>query len=627
MVFKSSIQLAFGRLCLAQMKNCVVVFLLQLFVFENVCAASIRLVRNGKPNSVVLLQPGFTKAEAWAARDLTNVLWQITSQNFELLTDRTQAPERAIIVGNGPLAAKLFPDIDFEALGPEEIILRSRKDILLLAGGRPRGTIYAVSRFLNDQCGVRWWAPWAIDIPKNPKLKFKSVNIRETPAFESRDMDWPHAASPDWAVHNYVNSRSANLEEEKGGAPRYNGFVHTFYQLVPPDKYYRSHPEWYSLVNGERISMHGQLCLSNPELKLFVVEQVKLRLKQTPNAGIVSVSQNDCFGNCQCDACNAIDEAEGSPSGSLIHFVNEIAQGIEKEFPNAAIETLAYQYSRKAPKTVMPRANVIVRLCSIECNFAVPLSHPSNAAFARDLSEWSKICKRLYIWDYTINFENYIQPFPNWYSLGPNLRFFQKNKVRGVFAEGDGQSNGAEMAELRAWVLARLMWNPQRNDRAFISEFLRGYYGKAAAPSIDRYFKLMHASTKNSYLSCFTATDVPFLDFSILEKAERLWQKAEQAAKGDPDKLWRVRMGHMPVQYVWLKRWSQFCAQYGEDEVIRCVKKSRNRLAMDWFDLATGPGPAGWSKITHLDYLGLSPEDFIRQIQKSEESQNQDGTK
>lgn len=52
-------------------------------------------------------------------------------------------------------------------------------------------------------------------------------------------------------------------------------------------------------------------------------------------------------------------------------------------FGPKAIDTLAYQYTRPAPKKTVPRSNVIIRLCSIECNFALPFSDPSNAPFQK----------------------------------------------------------------------------------------------------------------------------------------------------------------------------------------------------------------------------------------------------
>ena len=310
---------------------------------------------------------------------------------------------------------------------------------------------------------------------------------------------------PAWMARNGVNGGLNNpIPDELGGSVNYKGFVHTFYKLVPPEKYFATHPEWFSLINGKRTDDRAQLCLSNPELRDFVVSRVKDWLRKTPDAGIISVSQNDCHGACQCSNCAAIDNAQGSPSGSMIAFVNYVAEKIAPEFPNVAVDTLAYQYTRKPPATLRPRTNVIVRLCSIECNFRAPLDHPSNAAFLADLQDWSKICHRLYVWDYVTDFSNYLLPHPNWFTLGPNLRVFQQYGVKGVFEEGAYEGYGAEMGELRAWLLAQLLWNPQQNDRALIQEFLDGYYGTAAARPIRRYLDLMHSASKGFYLACYT---------------------------------------------------------------------------------------------------------------------------
>src|SRR5207253_1484283 len=201
-----------------------------------------------------------------------------------------------------------------------------------------------------------------------------------------------------------------------------------------------------------------QLCLTNPKLRDFMVTRVKEWLRESPDAQIISVTQNDWAGWCECDDCKARDETEESHSGTMLAFVNYIAEKIEPEFPNVAVDTFAYQYTRKPPKTLRPRPNVIVRLCSIECNFREPLDHPSNAAFAEDIKKWAQICQRLYIWDYVTDFKNYILPRPNWFTLGPNIRFFATNQVRGVFEEGAYGGYGGEMSELRAWVLAQLLW-------------------------------------------------------------------------------------------------------------------------------------------------------------------------
>jgi hypothetical protein len=447
-------------------------------------------------------------------------------------------------------------------------------------------------------------------MPQTPELTVPDLTLDETPAFEARDPYWYPAFNPAWAARNGSNSQSAHLEAKHGGGILYKGFVHTFYPLVPPEKYASVHPEWYSLVKGKRTFENAQLCTTNPLLRDFLVERIREWIKESPDASILSLSQNDCFNPCECPECRAIDDREGSHSGSMLALVNYVAERIGKEFPEVAIDTLAYQYTRKAPKTIKPLPNVIVRLCSIECNFAAPLEDPSNKAFADDIRDWNRLCQRLSIWDYTTNFAHYVQPHPNWFVLGANLRFFHAHGARGVFEQGAYQSSGSEMSELRAWVLAQLLWNPNQDDRKLIREFLDGYYGKAAPPIWD-YMNLLSEKAKGYYMTCYSSPSAPFLDFPTLSRAEQLWQQAEAAVKSDPDMLWRVRQAHLPVRYVFLTRWSQLrrdCLHAGAKWPLPA---SRKAVADAWLATATGPGPAGWTPMTHLNEGGVTPQAFV----------------
>jgi hypothetical protein len=505
----------------------------------------------------------------------------------------------------------LFPGVDFAALGAEELIIQAKGDYLLLAGGRPRGTLYAVSRFLQDQCQVRWWTPWASRVPQNPDLRVGGLNLRAKPAFEYREPFWyPAMNNPEWAVRNRANGQSSNIPQDLGGCIRYKGFVHTFFPLVPPEKYFAEHPEWYSLIKTNRTHHQAQLCLTNPKLRDLVVERVKQWLRESPEAGILSVSQNDWHGPCECADCKALDDAEGSHAGSLLAFVNYVAEKIEPEFPHVAIDTLAYQYTRKPPKAATPRPNVIVRLCSIECNFREPLDQAVNASFAADIQGWAKRCQRLYIWDYTTDFAHYVQPHPNWFTLGANLRFFQANNVRGVFEQGAYQSHGSEMAELRAWVLAQLLWDPRQDDRALIKEFVEAYYGPAAPP-VQQYLELMREASQGHNLTCYSGTDAPFLKFAKLAQAERLWQRAEAAAAGQAECLARVRLAHLPVRYVWLSRWSQLRKQCADAAAEWPLPASRKAVADEWAAVAAGQPNAPWTKVTLLNEGGLTPAQFL----------------
>src|SRR5882672_4329897 len=211
-------------------------------------------------------------------------------------------------------------------------------------------------------------------------LEVSELDVREKLVFEYRAPFWFAGFEPAWKVHNCVNDSFSEIPRDLGGCIKYKGHAHTSYPLVPPEKHFAEHPEWYSLIKGKSTSDHAQLCLTNPRLRDFMVGRVKEWLRESPDAEIVSVTQNDwqgwcecpdckaghshhpCQSFCECPDCKAVDDAEGSHSGTMLAFVNYIAEKIEPGFPNVAVDTFAYQYTRKPPKTIRPRKNVIVRL-------------------------------------------------------------------------------------------------------------------------------------------------------------------------------------------------------------------------------------------------------------------------
>jgi hypothetical protein len=277
-----------------------------------------------------------------------------------------------------------------------------------------------------------------------------------------------------------------------------------------------------------------------------------LRAEEDPR--IISVSQNDWHGRCQCEQCAAMESREGSPAGPLLYFVNAVAEEIEKEFPNVLVETLAYQYTRAAPRHIKPRRNVLIRLCTIECSFSQPLATgPHNSSFHADMEQWSAIAPQLYVWNYVTNFSNFLLPHPNMRSLADDIRFFVDQKTIGLFEQGDAYSTTGDFIRLRAWVLAHLMWAPALDQEQLIREFLEGYYG-AAAPHLSDYLDLLHDAVESSdaRLPCFTRTTSSWLAVEVMNAATECFDAAEQAVAGDPVLAERVRRERIPLDHAWL---------------------------------------------------------------------------
>ncbi len=568
-----------------------------------VCNAgtSFEIADEGSAVAVIVVAADASEPVGHAGRELAHHLKAVTSAEFSI-ESRPAGNQRCILVG--PKAAKLVdPAFSVEGLGSGGIVIQTRDNCLILAGGHPRGTLYAVYTFLEDVVGCRWWSSKASTIPSKATLAVGPLDVRYVPPLEYRESFWFDAFDGDWAVRNKSNGNSERLDAKRGGKHVYQGFVHTFYSLIPPNTYFEKHPEWFSEIKGKRVHKHAQLCLTNDTMRAELVKRLKVRLRKNPQATIASVSQNDWHGFCTCAKCAAIDEKEGSPAGTMIRFVNGVAEEIEKEFPSVAISTLAYQYTRKPPKLTRPRPNVIVRLCSIECSFSKPLTDERNKTFRDDIVGWSKICKRLYIWDYTTNFRHYFRPHPNLRVLGANIRFFVKHGVKGIFEQGAYTSAGAEMAELRAWVLARLLWNPNLDDKELIEEFLDGYYGPAGR-HIGAYLDVMHDAidADGYYLGClpsYREATPGFLNFAVLNEGRRHLVLAEKTAAGDAELLNRVKMAQLPVMYVFMRQWTslrQEAKRKGADwpmgdsidtvyaEFVETARKNNVTRLCEWHD-------------------------------------------
>ncbi|HBN82707.1 MAG TPA: hypothetical protein DDZ89_02585, partial [Clostridiales bacterium] len=377
------------------------------------------IAKDGKPCMSILVEIDAPEQVKYAASELRYYLGLMTGGNFEIGSESSEPF----------ISLKMVDNSD---LGEDGFTLVTKDGNLTISGGK-RGVIYGTYELL-EQFGCRFFTPECEKVPVTKTLLLPELNIKQIPVLEYREHNYIDLVKhTKFAVKRRLNGGHHKIREKHGGHLSYAWFVHTFEQMVPPKLYAQDHPEYYAFVNGKRPVQRGrfQLCLTNPDVLKVSIQSVRQALLDHPDARIISVSQNDWGGNCQCHTCQKVDEEEGSPSGLLLRFVNSIAEALEPEFPNVIFDTLAYMYTRQAPRITKPRHNVCVRLCSIECCFSHPfetcddenrlIRRPDGtySSFIRDLEEWGKICNRMYIWDYTTCFAHYPTPHPNWNVLQP----------------------------------------------------------------------------------------------------------------------------------------------------------------------------------------------------------------
>ncbi|WP_430813492.1 DUF4838 domain-containing protein [Carboxylicivirga sp. RSCT41] len=414
---------------------------------------------------------------------------------------------------------------------------------LYIEGSDEQYLKYAVYEFLERELACRFWSPDSETVPKTDRLQInKDRTYRYSPPVHVRTVH----SKLFYEHHDFADKQRVTYE----AFPMYasGARVHTFHRFLPADRYFDDYPEYYALVDGKRRTT--QLCLSNPEVLKIIKDTVAGIFINNPDASVVSVSQDDNTQYCQCENCAAVDKEEGSPSGSMIRFVNAVAES----FPDKTISTLAYQYTRKACKT-KPLDNVLITLCSIECDRSVPIEEGCSD-FATDLNGWKYLTENIRIWDYTTQFTNFLAPFPNIYTLEPNISFFTDNNARWIFEQHS--HNPSELFELRSYLLARLLWDPQRNTDVLIREFCDGYYAEAGH-KVAQYIGQVHkelAEYPDFFLFLYGGPSQAFDSFlraEALDNYNQIFDEAETAVSDQSELLKRVKRARLGVRYATLE--------------------------------------------------------------------------
>ena len=462
-------------------------------------------------------------------------------------------------------AIRLLPPEPWFSLGEDGFNIRAVGNDIEIRGGK-RGILYGVYELLETHGGIGWFAPDCTVVPDTGTLKVPdSLYDTQRPAFLVRETDWSFCfvkgdnnedveAKRAFGVRQRLNGGgSIGLKPHLGGmAGRFidaTSLAHTFLKIMPPKKYFKEHPEFYSEINGVRRDGETQLCLTNPQMLEIFVSNMVARIDEDPTAEFYGVSQDDWLNYCTCANCKAVDDEEGSHSGTLIRFVNAVATKIEAIRPGRKCETLAYQYTRKPPRITRPASNVVVCLCNIECDWSRPLAaadQACNAKFMRDLAGWNAITEGLYMWDYTTNYRWFFHAFPNLNAMQSNLKTFRDYGVKWIFEEG-GRWKHADFAALKCWLLAKWMWNPDLPAEPLLERFFNGYYG-AAAPYARACSDKMNAALYNApkgkrYLRIYENDRPGVYSDALLAECLELWRKGEAAVKDDPTRLANVRAG------------------------------------------------------------------------------------
>ena len=517
--------------------------------------APLQLAVNGKTEYVIAVGTNAIPAEQYAAKDLSNYLQKITGAAFPVVAEKDAAKAKAVIyVGATDFAVK--NGIRQNTLDDEEWIIRNVGKNLIITGGRPRGTLYGVYEFLEQQ-GCAWFDELTESIPKKATLTIAPLSIRRKPAFKLR-MIFTGTADTMAAQLARVRNKDTRIWKAELGFVE-PGPGHTFYAYSK--RFPKDHPEYHAMnANGERIpatsaSGPGQICLTNPEVRKLMVKLLDEDIRNHKKAKasdiakgakprpIYYITPNDNAFNCQCPPCKAFMLKEGTDSALYVDFVNSIADGIKAKHPDILIGFFAYENNLVPPKRIRPRDNTIVCFAQLNAEWKKkdefpdlyrPMTHPVNSKAKVLLEQWTKIAKNVEIWDYWVQFVKNKYPFPNATldAVVSDIKWFQKNNVDRIFTECEPRC-GLSFYALTCWVARKMMDNPDQDPKKLVDTFMKGYYGPAAGIMTEylNYLQKSIAATpaKEGKICALLVSERSYLNLKFYKTVSAMLDAAEKS--------------------------------------------------------------------------------------------------
>lgn len=514
-------------------------------------ASAENLITNaGRACCVIITPNDATPGEKYAAEELRSHIIEIAGVELRLIPESYYSPASGpcISIGRTNLSRRHIADREIEALGDDGYRVFTRKGNLFFAGGRRRGAMYAVYEFL-ESLGVRWYSPDYTVVPKIADIRMPA-DFGHVPQFRYRDQWWNNGTTHEWLARMRVNGSNGQdhfLPEAMGGSAVTMHSCHSYATLVPPAEHFSKRPEWFALKEDGNRSAH-ELCLTNPELREFLAQRVLSDLRsRNGKVDYYWVSQNDGGATaCFCERCTAERVAHGGNdrwSANNIGFASHIADLVKQEFPNVLIKTLAYNYTRPAPEKMTASDRVLVEICG---NFK-----PGDDAHRTLVRDWSKVARNISVYTYGGSNYGYWWPYPNVREHGMQYPWALESGVTAFYVQGTAIGKGAGLVDMKAYISARMAWDPSRDVRKEIRAFADGFYGPAGkhvVEYLDWYSK--YIADHGMVMDGGWGNDDRWRNWvtkEAMERSEAIFAQAIDAVKDQPIYLRHVRRAYLEV--------------------------------------------------------------------------------
>lgn len=479
------------------------------------------ITESGKSGYSIAVSKGARAPERFAAEELQRYIGLISGVKIPIVSD--SASETVFLVG----------DMDgmssgcARSLGEDAYTVKTLGEKIVLRGGSPRATLYAVYHLLEKHLGCGFCVPGDDTVPARDSIVIDDIDDEEEPVFKHRAMlNFPFEPERalkeiDWFAKNRINWAHPGpngpepwekYDARKTVMPAYvaRGLRiiwggHTFLTWVPAGKYYEEHPEYFALIGGERKKAElfsGALCVSNPEVAKVVAESIIEFLRKNPEIEAVDLWMNDTRDWCECDECNALEgkndytrfekvfNAGGkAPSRSRAYFtfVNRVARLVKKHNSRVMISALAYACCNE-PADLEIEENVLVGFAPILRSWQEPLTKKGileNEACNGAIRSWKEKTRNFFVYEYYNHYDsNPLSDIPITITrMAEELRYYLSLGIDKISNEDVG------WRQLAAYAYARLVWDPSLETEGIINDFCNRYYG-SAAPVMKEFWSL-----------------------------------------------------------------------------------------------------------------------------------------
>ena len=556
-----------------------------------------QIVENGQTKTTILVGANPSVVEQFAAEELSEYIGKIAGVSLPVAVGPQPGPN--IVVGREPAVAALGAEPSFPGDTPDAFVIRSAGPDLILLGQGDRGTLYAVYTLLERYLGVRFWGPGREneDVPQADRIELPEIDDVEAPdqVYRCRGSvgSLEEIARPesllmfDWMAKNRINTfllpivhydgmkRSYGDEIAKRGIDMEVGH-HDFDFWVPQSELFDTHPEYFSLVKGERLratrfwqdrlAFGTQLCLANPEVVHITAERMKAYLRENPEVVILDLWPNDNFGACECEECKALNDPGHAAvwptmpkrSRSYQAFVNKVAEQVTEEFPHARISMISYVDGLEPGEDVPMHPNVEVNVALYRECYSHSIDDPAcerNRFYLETLEKWLKLARRVVLFEYYYKCAWNSLPFGIVRKIVADQRVFRELGVYGNGPQITAFNFGS--LGLNYYAYARSAWDADVDAGQIMSEYCRGYYGPGGESAL-RYYETLEEAMAAAGANCpIVAFEPSFDEVFSAELLRRLREAVgdAEAAVCDAEPCFQRRVGELSIAMDYTERY------------------------------------------------------------------------